>query len=352
MSIIVVGTNHKHSPIRIREQLAFRKNKIKGALVNMTSYKDIKAGVILSTCNRVELYATAEDPKRASIILKEFLADYHRKELNTIEPYLYTYIGKEAIRHLFRVASGLDSQITGESQILEQVRYAYQEARAVEATDRLLDTIFDNAIMVSLRVRQETGISEGKISIASTVAQLIKSKCGSIKNKKILIIGVGKISQLLTLHLKEEGARAVFIANRSYEKAFQIARSIGAEVARFDRLKEKLLDTDIIISATASPHLILRKEDILEVLGYRPSAIDHRQLLIIDLAVPRDVDPDVKYIKGVSLFCLDDLDFIIEDNLKNRKQSIPQALDIINKEVGNLCLSECLESEPEPVPLL
>ena len=343
MSIIVVGTNHKHSPIRIREQVAFRKKKIKSALLNLVSYKGIRAGVILSTCNRVELYVTADDSKRAGIILKEFLADYHHKELNTIEPYLYTYIGKEAIRHLFRVAAGLDSQILGESQILEQVRYAYQEARAVEATDRLLDTIFDNAIMVSLRVRQETGISEGKISIASTVAQLIKGKCGSIKNKKILIIGVGKISQLLTLYLKEEGARAVFIANRSYEKAFQIARSIGAEVVRFDRLKEKLLDTDIIISATASPHTILKEEDLQDA---------KRPLLIIDLAVPRDVDPDVKYIKGISLFCLDDLDFIIENNLENRKQSIPQALDIINKEVGNLCLSECLESEPEPVPLL
>lgn len=343
MNIIIVGTNHRYSPIQIREQFSFIKKKIKDALSGMLNYKDIEAGVILSTCNRVELYATAKDTKNAIAALKEFLSDYHHRQLSTIEPYLYTYIGKEAIRHLFCVATGLDSQIIGESQILEQVRHAYQEAMMVEATDRLLDTIFDNAIRVALRVRQETGISAGKISIASTVAELIKSKCGSVKNKKILIIGVGKISKLLTRYLKKKGADTVFIANRTFEKARRLALQINAKVIRFDGLKERLKDADVIISATASPHSILKKEDLQGI---------KKPLLIIDLAVPRDVDPQVKYIKGVSLFCLDDLGFIIENNLQNRRQSIPEAEDIINKEVENLCLSECLESELEPACLL
>lgn len=342
MNLIAVGTNHKYSPVGIREKLSFLKKGLKEALISLAGFAGIKAIVILSTCNRVELYASTQDTDTGIKTLKAFLSDYHHQDSLRIAPYLYIYIGKEAIRHLFRVSAGLDSQIIGESQILEQVRFAFGQARTVEATDRLLYTIFAHAIRASLRVRQETGIAKGKVSIASIIAGLIKTKYGCIQNKRILIIGVGKISELITRYIKEEGAKTVFIANRTYAKAWQLARCIGAEVVRFDRLKEKLLDTDIIISATASPHFILKKEDLRDI---------KKPLLIIDLAVPRDVDPQVKYIEGISLFCLDDLDFIIENNLKSRRQSMPQALDIINKEVENLCWSERLELEPEAAPL-
>ena len=341
MNLIAVGTNHKYSPVGIREKLSFSQKGLKKALVSLAGFAGIKAIVILSTCNRVELYASTPDTDTGIETLKAFLSAHHQGSLR-IEPYLYTYIGKEAIRHLFQVSAGLDSQIIGETQILEQVRFAFGEARAVEATDRLLYTIFAHAMRVSLRVRQESGIAKGKVSIASIIAGLIKTRYGCIKNKRILIIGVGKISELITRYIKDEGAKTVFIANRTYAKAWQLARRMGAEVVRFDRLKEKLLDTDIVISATASPHFILKKEDLRDIKN---------PLLIIDLAVPRDVDPQVKYIEGISLFGLDDLDFIIENNLQSRRQSMPQALDIINKEVENLCWSERLELEPEAAPL-
>lgn len=342
MNLIAVGTNHKYSPVEIREKLSFLKKGLKKALVSLAGFAGIKATVILSTCNRVELYASTQDTDTGIKTLKAFLSAHHHQSSLRIEPYLYTYIGKEAIRHLFRVSAGLDSQIIGESQILEQVRFAFGEARTVEATDRLLDTIFAHAMRASLRVRKESGIAKGQVSIASIIAGLIKRRYGCIKNKRILIIGVGKIAELITRYIKEEGAKTVFIANRTYAKAWQLARCMGAEVVRFDRLKEKLLDTDIIISATASPHFILKKEDLRDI---------NNPLLIIDLAVPRDVDPQVKYMEGISLFCLDDLDFIIENNLQSRRQSMPQALEIINKEVENLCSSGRLELEPEAAPL-
>lgn len=342
MSFIVVGTNHKFSPIEMREKIAFSKKMLNNALAELTGFKWIKAAVILSTCNRVELYADTSDIYMGVRALKDFLSSYHRLELNKIEPYLYTYIDKEAILHLFSVSSGIDSQIIGEHQILEQVRVAYKQAKAANLTNPFLDTIFKEAERISLKIRQETEISKDKTSIARIVMELIRTKSDFIKVKKILIIGVGKISELVVRHLKKEEIDVVFIANRTYERACQLARYINAKAVGFDRLKEKLKEVDIVISATSSPHLILKKEDLVDV---------KKPLLIIDLAVPRDVESEARYMEGIDLFCLDDLNFIIEKNLNGRRQQIPNALRIIEKEVENLCLTEYLELGQEPVRL-
>lgn len=342
MSFLVVGTNHKHSPIEIREKIAFFNKMLKDALGGLRGLKWIKAAVILSTCNRVELYVDSSDIYMGIKATKGFLADYHCQESIDIEPYLYIYKDKEAIFHLFSVSCGIDSQIIGETQILEQVKFAYQQAKAVESTNPFLDMIFKGAENVTLRIRRETGISKDKASIASIVTDLIRTKGGFVKDKKILIIGVGKISELVVRYLIKEKVNVVFIANRTYEKACQLARYINAEVVSFGRLKEKLKEVDIVITATSSPHLILKKEELADV---------KRSLLIIDLAVPRDVDSEAKYIKGISLFCLDDLNFIIEKNLNRRRQQIPKALKIIEQEVENLCLTKYLELELEPVRL-
>ena len=334
MSLIVVGTNHKISPIAIREKVSFSKKGIKEALLHLADCSGIKAGVIISTCNRVELYADTSDIETGVQSLKALLG---------IEPYLYTYIGKSAIEHLFEVACGLDSQIIGETQILEQVRAAWQQAKVMETTNRFLDTIFAKAIEVSPKVRQQTGICQGKVSLASIVMELIKTRYTCLKNKKVLLIGTGKICTLVVKYLKKEELKAVFIANRTYGKAKELAGCISAEVLRFGRLKEKLKDADIVISATSSPHLILKKEDLKGL---------NKPLLIIDLAVPRDVDPQARQIKGISIFDLDDLGVIIEQNLKARRQSIPDAAETIKKEVENLCLISRLEREPAAAPLL
>lgn len=344
MSFVVVGTNHKFSPVEIREKLYFSRIKQTESLIHLIAHQGIKAAVILSTCNRVELYAHTQDAHTGVHLLKEFLASSGDQDLTSIEPYLYTYIGKEAIRHLIKVAAGLDSQIIGEEQILEQVELAYERARFVETVDSFLEMIFIASLKTAQKARQETRISEGDISVATIAIELIKKEYTNFQDRKVLIIGVGKISQLLTRRLKEEGLTSVFIANKTFKKAKQLAKCINAQVLRFDKLKEKLQEADIVISATSSPHLILRKEDIQEALSLKPSAINHKPLLIIDLAVPRDVDPQAKGLERVRLFCLDDLNELIENNLTKRRESIPLAEEIIHKEVNAICSQELLES--------
>jgi glutamyl-tRNA reductase len=296
--LILIGTNHKYSPIEIREKLTFSKKRLKDALLRLINYEGIRGAVILSTCNRVELYATALDIEIGIRSLEKFLTDYHRQELDKIF-YFYTYIGKEAIEHLFNVSCGLDSQIIGESQILEQVRFVYCEAKAAGTTDELLDEVFNKAIETGIKVRNETKISEGDISIGSISVDLIKKHFDTLKDKMILIIGVGKISELVIKYLGKEVVKAVFIANRTYEKALELAGSIDAEVVGFDSLKEKLKEVDVVISATSSPHSILKKEYLLDF---------KKPLFIIDLGLPRNIDPEIKHINDVELFNLDDLD--------------------------------------------
>jgi glutamyl-tRNA reductase len=328
MNFIVVGTNHKYSPIEIRERLSFPKRKISGAVADLTGSGWINAAVIISTCNRVELYANAEDTDMGIRTLKGFLSNYHHQDAVKIEPYLYMQAGRDAITHLFKVSGGLDSQILGESPILGQVRAGFGEAKEAGYTDTFLEDIFSRAIKLGEEIREATAISGGDISIGSVVKDLIKERIGGLEDKKILIIGVGKISESTARYLNNEKASTVFVSNRTFEKAEELAREVGGIAVRFDRLKEKLREADIIISATTSPHFILRKEDILETT--------RRPLLIIDLAVPRDVDPKIKSINGVELLCLDDLSYMIEKKLDRRKREIPEALRLIEKEVDDI----------------
>ncbi len=340
MSVVMVGTNHKFCPIQIREKLYFSKAEIKDALLSLKEF--VNGLVILSTCNRIELYASVKDSEIGISRLKSLILSNSSQLAFDINKYLYTYQDKEAIFHLFKIACGIDSQIIGETQIAEQVNSAFQKSRKFGLTDGFLEDIFEKALEISHKVRSETEISKGEISLASILMEVIRLRFGSIKNKNILIIGVGKISELVIKYLKEEEIKAVFICNRTYEKAQELARNIDAEVVRFDGLKDKLKEADIVISATASPHLILKREDFTDF---------EKQRLIIDLAIPRDVDPQVRYLKGITLFCLDDLDFIIEKNLTKRKRALPKVLEIIKEEVSDLCLRENLRLELEPVTL-
>ncbi len=344
---IVVGTNHRYSPIEIRERLYLSQKDLKEILTDLMENRKINSGVILSTCNRIEVYVTCKDLGWGVSVLRDFFRSYGlRQGLVNIDSFLYTYINKEAMRHLFEVASGVDSQIIGETQILEQVRSAWLKAKIWGATDRLLDIIFEKAIETSLKVREKTNISRGKVSIGSVVIEIIKTRYSLLSDKRILIIGVGKISELVIRYLRGESAKAVFIANRTYERACKLADYINAEALRFDGLRERLKDADIIISATSSPHLILKKEDILEVINHRLSTIDHRPILIIDIAVPRDVDPEVKGIKGIELFDLESLNFLIEKNLEKRKKEIPYAKQVIEEELARIW-EGFIVSEPE-----
>lgn len=327
--IIAVGTNHRRSPVEIRERFAFTKGSLRRTLLLLLEPKDVRAAVILSTCNRVEVYADARDAKKGVFRLKELLSQRCQENsgmsLTDINTYLYGFTGRDAIQHLFEVAAGLDSQVLGETEILEQVRFAYQEAKNIGAVNGLVAEIFTAALATAKKVRNETGLAQGKVSIGSVAVDFIREKIGALSDKRILIIGVGKISELVAMYLKKEGPDVVFVANRTFRKAEELSEKIGGKAIRFDELKREIKRADVVISATASPHLIIRKEDLAGLEG---------SLLILDLAVPTDVDIRVREIPGVELFRLNSLDSVIHRNLEKRKNEAEIARRIITGEVA------------------
>jgi len=328
MSLVVVGTNHKYSPITLREKLSFPKKRLKNALNFLKEAEIFSGAVILSTCNRVEIYASVENSEAGAREIENFISRYYELDKSRLSPYLYIYKGDEALRHLFSVACGLDSLIIGETQILGQVKYGFLESIKADFTDGFLRNIFYSAISFARRIHRDTRISEGKVSIGSVAIDFIKEKTGNLADKNILIIGVGKVTELVLKYLKKENPNIVFISNRTFEKANNLAGRIGARAARFDKLKEYLEEADIAITATASPHFIIKKETLRGV-------IDHN-LLIIDLALPRDVDPEAKNIKNIELFGLEDLDTVIKKNMERKVEEKEKAESLIDIEVQRL----------------
>ncbi|MCM8787421.1 MAG: glutamyl-tRNA reductase [Candidatus Omnitrophica bacterium] len=334
MKFLLIGVSHKTAPIEIRERYSLTKKEISDILSKFASNETINDALILSTCNRIELYITTEMINKAiELIYSELqIKDYDLQ-------YFYLLVDKDVIRHLFNVASGLDSQVLGETQILSQVKNAYFQAKEIGTTKKYFNKLFHKAIEVGKLIRTKTKISEGKVSVVSVALKLIESLSKNIERKKIMIIGTGKISELVVKYLKEKGIYSVFVANRTYEKAIELAKSINGKAVRFDSLKDELKDTDIIISATASPHLIIKKDLIEELMKFRK-----KTLYMMDLALPRDVDPEIKNIDNVVLHNLDDLNLVVEENFKKKIEEAKKAKNIIEEEVEKFW--QCLDYQP------
>jgi len=328
MDIVLIGTNYKRSPLAIREKFSFSKKTLEVTYKRFLEEKVLLSCVVLSTCNRVEIYAEVVEPLLGKSYLKEFLSEYLGHNEIDLSNYLYCLENESAIGHLFRVACGLDSQILGEKQILVQVRDAYLYSKDFWKASDYLDKIFNKALEVGKRVRQVTRISEGNVSVATVAIRLLEEKLGALGNISILIIGVGKISQLVLRYLKERDIKAVIIANRTYDKAKAIADDLNYKVVGFDRLYEELRNVDAVISSTSSPHLILKEARIREVVGIRKNP-----LFILDLAVPRDVEESARFIPNVMLYNIDNLSCIIEENLKKRREEVALAESVINEEI-------------------
>jgi len=338
MSIVVIGTNHKFSPIELRERISFSRKRLRQTLSLLKERPVFKGAVILSTCNRVELYASTEDPLAGITELQNFLCRFHEIDRKRILPYLYISEDKEATGHLFSVACGLDSLILGETQVSGQLKSAFKEARNAGFTDKYLDAAFNAAIAYAKRIHRQTAISEGKVSIGSLTIDFIKEKLGSLSGKNILIIGAGKVTELVLKYLKDEKPRVIFISNRTFDKAKELASQIGQSAVRFDKLPQLVKQTDVIISATTSPHFIIRKETLEGTIS--------QKLLIVDLAMPRDVDPKVREIENVELFNLEDLSFIVQKNLEKKKYEAEKIEKLINQEV-DLLWQKLTVLEPE-----
>ena len=329
MFLVVVGLNHKTAPVEVREKLSFSENHLPNHLENLTSNNVIRGCIILSTCNRTEVYAAVVDVDKGLTTIREHLAKCCRTDLSEIKNYLYTYTLYDVITHLFRVASGLDSMVLGETQILGQVKTAYQVACENNTTNRVLNTLFQQAITVGKRVRTETLIDRNAVSISYAAVELAKQVFGGLEGRSIIVVGAGKMSQLTAKHLVANGVSKVLVSNRSIEKATELANQFGGEAVSFNEVFEHMADTDIVITATSAPHYVIGKAEMQRVMERRGG----KKVFLIDIAVPRDVDPAVREVDGVQLYDIDDLNNVVDQNLEHRKQEAAKAELIIESEI-------------------
>jgi len=330
MYLVAVGLNHKTAPVEVREKLSFSEDMISRHLDKITSHNIIRGCVILSTCNRTEVYAAVLDVDKGLTKIREHLAKCCHLEISGVLNYLYTYTLYDVINHLFRVASGLDSMILGETQILGQVKTAYQSACEHGSTNRVLNTLFQQAIAVGKKVRTDTQIDRNAVSISYSAVELAKQLFGGLNGKSILVIGAGKMSELTAKHLVSNGVTDVLVANRSFDKAVALAEIFGGRAIGFNELYDHMAGVDIVISATSAPQCVIEKPDMEKTMGRR----DGRKLFLIDIAVPRDISPQVSEVPGVALYDIDDLQHVIDQNLEHRKKEAVKAEKIIEDEIN------------------
>ena len=328
MNIVLIGMNHKTAPLEIRESLPLSSRNNVHPLLEMIKIPQIKEAFYLSTCNRVEALASAVDAKAVVERLKEFIFPHGDLTSEEMARCLYVYFDHEAVRHLFRVASSIDSLVMGEPQILGQVKEAYRQAAELRTTGVILNRVVHHAFRVAKRVRTETEIASNAVSVSFAAVELAKKIFGALKGKTVLLIGAGEMSELAARHLIKYGVDRILIANRTYTRALEMARDFHAGVIEFDRLGEGLRDADIVISSTGAPGYVINAEMVAAALHRRKS----RLLFLIDIAVPRDIDPAAGNIDNVYLYNIDNLQEIVDENLNNRRREAEKAEAIIEEE--------------------
>jgi glutamyl-tRNA reductase len=330
MNIIVIGLSHKTATIEIREKVAFSPNLIEKPLHDLVALDEIIEGVIVSTCNRVEIYATTRDIAGGVARIKRFLAEHHRIPLETLEPHLYNYHSEAAIRHVFRVASSLDSLVVGEPQILGQIKTSYGYAAEYKTSGIILNRFLHKAFSVAKRVRTETKIASSAVSVAFAAVELAKKILGDLSDKTVMLIGAGEMCELAAKHFMNSGAKAVMVTNRTFERAERLADDFTGEAVRFEELLDHLHRADIVLSSTGAPHTIIGPKDVEEVIRKRR----FKPMFFIDIAVPRDIDQKVEDVDNAYLFTVDDLQEIVQANLAQRSLEAEKAEEIIEQEIG------------------
>ncbi len=326
MRILLTGVNHKTAPVELREQLAIAPERLGEATLALRHFPGVSEAMVLSTCNRVELLACHESAHPDLLV---FLQKFLGVDTTQLRPHVYEYHEGEAVRHLFRVASSLDSMVVGEPQILGQVKESYTVARAVGAVQTHLERLLQSTFTVAKKVRSETQIGSSSVSIASVAVDLAKKIFGSLNGKRILLVGAGKMSELAARHLMQQGAHSLLVANRTFDRALRIAREFEAQAVRFEDLYATADQADIIITSTGSQHHIFRREHGQQFLHKRRN----RPMFFIDIAVPRDVDPEMNRVDGVFLYDIDDLQSVAASHLADRAREAQRAEEIITQEV-------------------
>jgi len=329
MNIIVIGLSHKTATVDIREKVAFSPNTIEKPLRELVALDGVVEGIIVSTCNRVEIYATTRDIAGGIARIRRFLAEYHHLAYDLLEPHLYSYHGEEAIRHVFRVASSLDSMVVGEPQILGQIKTAYGYAAEYKTSGVILNRFLHKAFSTAKRVRSETRIASSAVSVSFAAVELAKKIFGSLQDKTVLLIGAGEMCELAARHFLSNGAKGVLVTNRTFERAQRLAEEFAGEALPFDDLFLHLHKADIVLTSTGAPHAIITPNDLEEVIRRRRM----RPMFMIDIAVPRDIDPAVNKLDSVYLYDMDDLQQVVTANLEGRRQEADKAEAIIAEEI-------------------
>ncbi|HVJ07026.1 MAG TPA: glutamyl-tRNA reductase [Acidisarcina sp.] len=324
-NIVLLGVNHKTAPIELREQLAIPAHRLAEATERLVATAGIDEGMILSTCNRVEILTCQE----SGADLLHFLNQYLDIDPSLLRPHIYEYREQEAVRHLFRVAASLDSMVVGEPQILGQVKESYTVARSVGAVQSNLEKLLQSAFTVAKKVRSETQIGSSSVSIASVAVELAQKIFGSLDGKTVLLVGAGKMSELAARHLQQQGAGTIFVANRTYERAVRVAKEFHGRPIPLDDLHSTADQADIIITSTGAPHPIFRKEHGQRFMQKRRN----RPMFFIDIAVPRDVDPGMNRIEGIFVYDIDDLQSVAASHLAERTREAENAESIVAGEV-------------------
>ncbi|MDD6133942.1 MAG: glutamyl-tRNA reductase [Selenomonadaceae bacterium] len=331
MELLMLGLNHKTAPVDVRERFAIPKQAIRDGLANLNDYEGLSEAVVLSTCNRSEMYAVVDDIREDLPTLRQFLFDLTGNEEN-IDEYLYHHENEECIRHLFKVASSLDSLVLGEGQILSQVKAAYALGREASTTSTILNTLFHRAIACGKRVRTETRIQYNSVSISYAAVKLASEVLGELTLSNALIFGAGKMAELTAQHLVSRGIKKIYVTNRHLERAEQLADRFNGEAIPFDEAMKKAVDVDVIVTSTGAPHYIIKPWETRQLMTKRKG----RQLFLIDIAVPRDVDPEVGEIKNVSLYNIDALEEVVDEHVQERREEAVQAQKIVEEEVASI----------------
>jgi glutamyl-tRNA reductase len=329
MKLLITGVSHKTAPVEVREGLAFREEALAEALADLRSRDGVEEALILSTCNRVEIAVTAADGYDPREIVGAFLSDRKAAGAAAVAAHFYYCEGREAIHHLFRVAASLDSMVVGEPQILGQLKAAYAVAKACGTVSGTLDGVLTRAFSVAKRVRSETGIGQMAVSVSYAAVELARKIFGSLDRRTVMIVGAGKMSELAARHLRRSGATEVYVTNRTYERAQEMAKLFQGTAVDYTQFLTTLPKADILIASSGAPHYILHKDEMQRVIAARRN----KPVFLIDIAVPRNIEPSVNEIDNVFLYDIDDLQEVVNANLRERMKEADHAEALVAEEV-------------------
>jgi glutamyl-tRNA reductase len=327
--VLALGVSHKTAPLEVREKLALPEGRAVSVLRELTAHEAVLEAVAISTCNRTEIYLVAADPVEAENATLSILSRQAGLRPTELLGSIYSLHGSESVRHLFSVAAGLDSMIVGEAEVQGQVKRAYELALVEGTTGPISNRLFRDALAAGKRVRTETGVARSRVSVSSVAVELAAGAVGDLSRRRVLVIGAGENGELTAQALLERGVHTIFVANRRYDRAIGLAQRFGGEAVRFDDLPSQLEQADIVVSCTSSPHQIFGREElelVLEARGRRP-------LVLIDIAVPRDIEPSVRNLcSGITLFDMDDLQREVARNLSGREAEAEKAQTLVDEE--------------------